>query len=319
MNLWRSLAEVPGRPPHPVVTIGNFDGVHLGHVQILRLVKSRAENAGGTPVVITFDPHPTHIVAPERAPRQLTPMPFKLELFERAGMKAVLVVPFTIELSRLTPEQFARQVLADRLGAKEVIVGHNFHFGHDQAGDLATLQKLGRQLGFRAEGIAPVAVRRRMVSSSRIRDLIAAGNVTVANRMLGRCFSVRGRIVSGMHIGRSRTVPTLNLEPYQDMLPGNGIYITETACDYGPPAISVTNVGESPTFHINQLRVESFLLDTVPPPDAQRMEVIFWRRLRDEVEFPSAETLKAQILRDADRGRAFFRRLGHNALKQTQA
>ena len=308
MNIRRSLEKFPPALPYPVFTIGNFDGVHAGHQRILELVCRRASEAGGTALVLTFDPHPTRIVAPERAPRLLTPLPIRLELLEKAGAAGVLVLPFTAELSRLTPEQFARQILAERLGAREIIVGENFRFGHKHAGDVTCLAEFGCALGFLVQTVMPVRMRGEAVSSSRIRQLLAGGRISLANRLLGRCFSVRGRIVPGRGIGRAKTVPTLNLEPYADLLPARGVYVTETVCD-GMRGISVTNLGHSPTIEARDLCVECFLLEGAPPPGARRMEVTFWRRLRDERKFPSPEELKAQILRDVEAARAFFRRL----------
>ena len=308
MSVWRSLEEFPGGLPYPVLTIGNFDGVHLGHRRILEIVCRRATEAGGTPLLLTFDPHPARIVAPERVPPLLTPLPMKLTLLEQAGLAGVLVLPFTRELSQLTPEQFARQILKERLATRKIIVGDNFRFGHRQAGDVRALMELGPRLGFAVNLVPAVRLRGQAVSSTRLRQLIAEGQLTPANRLLGRCFSIRGRIVPGRGIGRREAVPTLNLEPYAGLLPACGIYVTETICD-GQRATSVTSVGYSPTFDINELRVECFLLEAPPPPGASQMEVVFWHRLRDEVKFSSAEALKDQIARDIEAARAFFRRL----------
>ena len=308
MRVWRTLSEFPGGLPYPIFTIGNFDGVHLGHRRILEIVCRRATEAGGTPLLLTFDPHPTRIVAPERVPHLVTPLPMKLALLEQAGLAGVLVLPFTREVSQLTPEQFTRQILTERLAAREIIVGGNFRFGHRQAGDVHALVDLGRGSGFAVKMVPAVRLRGQAVSSTRLRQLIAEGQLGLANRLLGRCFSVQGRIVPGRGIGRTEAVPTLNLEPYADLLPACGIYVTETICD-GQRATSVTNVGYSPTFDVNQLRVECFLLEAPPPPGASQMEVVFWHRLRDELKFSSAEELKAQIARDIEAARAFFRRL----------
>lgn len=313
MRIWRGIDELPGGLPFPVVTIGNFDGVHLGHRRIIELVRARAEQEAGTSIVLTFDPHPSRILSPLRQPGLLTPTSVKLDLFQKLGMEATLVLPFTPEFSHLSPEEFVRTVLLERIGTREAVVGDNFRFGYRHAGGVRTLAQLGREMGFRARGVAPVKVRGRVVSSSYIRDLLREGNLSLAGRLLGRCFSLRGRIVSGLRIGRSRTVPTLNLEQYEELLPRDGVYVTETSCEGGPPAISVTNVGESPTFHVDRRRVESFLLDDLPPPAAPYMEIFFWRRLRDELVFPSAEALKEQILRDAERARQFFHRLRRDA------
>ena len=308
MRIWHRLEEFPGGLPYPVFAIGNFDGVHLGHRRILEIVCRLATEEGGTPLLLTFDPHPTHIVAPERVPHLVTPLPMKLALLEQAGLAGVLVLPFTRELSQLTPEQFACQILTERLAAREIIVGDNFRFGHRQAGNVQSVVDLGRRLGFAVKMVPEVRLRGQAVSSTRLRQLIAEGHLGLANRLLGRCFSVRGRIVPGRGIGRTQAVPTLNLEPYADLLPACGIYVTETICE-GQRATSVTSVGYSPTFDVNQLRVECFLLESAPPPGAGQMEVVFWHRLRDEVKFSSAEALKAQIARDIEAARAFFRRL----------
>jgi len=267
LNVWRSLDEYPAGLPYPVFTIGNFDGVHVGHRRILEEVCLRAAQAGGTPLLLTFDPHPIRVLAPDRAPKLLTPLAVKLGLFEQAGIAGALVLPFTPEFSRISPHQFAREIVVGRLGAREVIVGDNFRFGYQHAGDLSA-----------------------------------------ANRMLGRCFSVCGRIVAGRGIGRAQTVPTLNLERYDEMLPAVGVYVTETVCD-GLRAPSVSNVGYSPTFNHRDLGVETFLLDAAPAPAPSRMEVFFWRRLRDERKFSSAQALKEQILRDVAAARRFFRLL----------
>lgn len=308
MNIWRSLEEFPAELPYPVLTIGNFDGVHLGHRRIFEEARRRAAQGGGTPLVMTFDPHPARILAPERAPRLLTPLPIKLELFEKLGIAGVLVLPFTLEFSRLSPRRFAEEAVAGRIGAREVIVGDNFRFGYQHAGDVRALEEFGRQFGFLVDDVPALRLRGHVVSSSRIRRLLTEGRLSLGNRLLGRCFSVRGRVVPGRGIGRTQTVPTLNMEEYSEILPAVGVYVTETLCN-GLRAISVTNVGYSPTFEVHRLRVESFLLEDVPPPNTQRMEVFFWHRLRDERKFPSAAALKAQILHDAAAARSFFRRL----------
>jgi riboflavin kinase/FMN adenylyltransferase len=308
LRVWRSLQEYPAGLPYPVFTIGNFDGVHVGHQRIFEEVRRRAEAAGGTPLALTFEPHPARVLAPEAALKLLSLLPVKLELLEQAGMAGAVVLPFTMGFSRLSPHDFARDVLAAPLGAREVIVGDNFRFGYRHTGDVHALEQFGRELGFQVDDVPPVRVRGRLASSSRIRQLLAQGRLAAANRLLGRCFSVRGRVVRGRGIGRTQTVPTLNLEEYTEVLPAVGVYVTETACD-GVRANSVTNVGYSPTFDHRGLGVESFLLDATPPPVAEHMEIIFRHRLREEVKFPSAETLKAQIMRDIERARAYFRRI----------
>ncbi len=309
MRVWRTLDEFPADGlPYPVFTIGNFDGVHIGHRRLLGLVRERAAQHRGTALVLTFEPHPLRIVSPARAPRLITPLPLKLELLEAQGVDGVVVLPFTREFSHKTPQEFARDVLAGGLRAREVVVGENFRFGHHHAGDVRALEHFGAELGFHVHAAGPVRVRGEMVSSSRVRQLVTAGNVSMAHRLLGHCFRVRGPIVPGRQIGRRQTVPTLNLGPYEELLPGRGVYISETVCD-GVRGMSVTNVGTSPTFDGTELKVETYLLDATPSPHAAAMEVIFYRRIRDEVRFPTAEALKRQIVRDVETANRFFRRL----------
>jgi len=309
VKVWRSLNEFPAAAvPYPVFTIGNFDGVHIGHRKLLGLVRERAAQHGGTSLVLTFEPHPLRIVSPQRAPRLITPLDLKLELLEAQGVDGVVVLPFTREFSRLEPSQFARDVLAHGLHAREVVVGENFRFGHRHAGDVRALEHFGTEMGFHVHAVGPVRLRGEMVSSSRIRQLVSTGNVSMAHRLLGHCFRVQGAIVPGRQIGRRQTVPTLNLGQYDELLPGRGVYITETVCD-GVQGRSVTNVGTSPTFDGTELKVETFMLDAVPPPHAAEMEVIFYRRIRDEVRFPTAEALKQQIIQDVETANRFFRRL----------
>lgn len=313
MQTIRELGELREPLSSSVVTIGNFDGVHLGHQALLKRVVESARATGATAAVLTFDPHPTHVLAPARAPKLLTTLAEKLKLIEAAGIDLVWVRPFTRELSAMSPAAFFEDALARGLHASAVVVGPNFRFGHKQAGDVNTLRELGRSAGCGVEVMEALRLRGQMVSSSRIRELAELGRVHQAGRLLGRPFSVSGAIVSGSGIGRSQTVPTLNLAPFDPrlprQLPKTGVYVTYTRVA-GATHQSVANVGRKPTFGEHEVTVESFLLDYRDGRiEADEMEVQFLHRLRDERKFPDAATLKTQIIRDAQRSLAFFRRL----------
>jgi len=309
-RIYRSLEELNDRFGPAALTIGNFDGVHAGHRRILRRVVALARERGWKPSALTFHPHPAKIVAPEFAPRLLTTPEQRCQLMRDEGIAQVLIMPFTREVSRLSPEEFARAVLKQRLDARAVLVGHNFRFGYQHAGDAALLAELGGKLGFLSEALPAVAVRGRVVSSSEVRRLVQAGAVSLACRLLERPYALEGEVVPGRGIGARKTVPTLNLAPGAEVLPATGVYITRTRdLANGRAWPSATNVGYRPTFGGDTLLVETFLLEPFEgePPRAIRVE--FLRRLREERRFADAEALKAQILRDAGRAQAYFRRL----------
>ena len=313
MQLIREIEERRQPFRASAVTVGNFDGVHLGHQALMRRVVERARARGYASAVLTFEPHPTRVLAPERAPKLLTSLADKERLIAAAGIDLLWVQTFTREYSALSPEDFVQQVLVKGLRASAVVVGPNFRFGHRHAGDVELLTELGRRAGFEVEVVPAVKVRRHAVSSSRVRELAEQGRVHMAGRLLGRPFSVSGAIVSGMGVGRAQTVPTLNLAPLDPQaprqLPKPGVYVTRTRVA-GAEHESVSNVGRKPTFGEHELTVESFLLDYRDGRiEAEEMEVQFLHRLRDERKFPDAAALKSQILRDAQRSLGLFRRL----------
>jgi riboflavin kinase/FMN adenylyltransferase len=310
IRIFRSLEEAKPVFGPSALTIGNFDGVHAGHRRILRRVVEVAGENGWKPSVLTFDPHPTKIVAPSRSPRLISTPEQRCPWMEEEGIRQVLILPFNQDVAQLTPEQFVRGILADALGAKAVLVGGNFRFGSKQAGDTNLLRDLGAALGFVTEVIPPVTVRGHVVSSSEIRRLIEAGEVSRACRMLERPFSVEGDVVHGHGIGSRQTVPTLNLSTPAEVLPANGVYVTRTRdLDSGRSWESVTNIGYRPTFGGTDLAIETFLLGKLEGETPRRIRVEFLRRLRDEKKFESPEQLKAQILRDVRRAQAYFRRV----------
>jgi riboflavin kinase/FMN adenylyltransferase len=293
-----------------VLAIGNFDGIHLGHQAILRAAVARARESGDVATALTFDPSPRKVLRPESAPPRLSTNAQRMEWFGVLGVEAAVVLPFTMDLARLAPEDFVGQILVQGLRVRAVLVGENFRFGHRQAGDVAFLRELGMRHGFEVVIIPPVAYRGEIVSSTVIRREIAAGYVTHASLLLGRPFALTGKVVSGTATGRRFTFPTLNLAPEQELLPARGVYVTRTLLEGSARTYrSVTNIGMRPTFNGASLSVETHLLDFAGEIDAQRIEVRFWKRLRDEKKFAGADELRDQIARDIARTNRFFSRL----------
>jgi riboflavin kinase/FMN adenylyltransferase len=311
MTIYRSLAEVPADFGPSALTIGNFDGVHTGHRRILRRVRELAEQRGWKPSVLTFNPHPTRVVAPDRTPRLMTSPDRRAELMEEEGIRQVLILPFTEELAHLSAEDFVRQLLVERLGVRAVLVGDNFCFGYRQSGNTAVLAELGRRMGFETEVVHAVAWRGRVVSSSGIRRLIEAGRVSLAARLLQHAYALEGEVVSGRGVGSAQTVPTLNLAPTSDEIPAAGVYVTRTTdLDAAQAWNSVTNIGYRPTFGASdQLSIETFLLDALQGGTPRHIRVEFLWRVRAERKFDDAASLKVQILKDARTAQAYFRRV----------
>ncbi len=309
MTVFRAPGEVPAGFGPSVVAIGNFDGLHVGHREILRRVVALARERGCVPTVLTFHPHPARLLAPERAPKLIATLDQRLGRFAEVGIEAVLVQPFTLEFASWTPGHFCQAILADTLHARCIMVGGDFRFGYKQSGDVATLRAHGFEV-LPVEEIGTAGIR---ASSTAIRALIASGKVSRARRMMLAPFALEGLVVHGRGIGRKLTVPTLNLAAENELLPATGVYVTRTRDEATNTRwASITNVGYRPTFGDGGLTVETYLLD--PPPalfqaDApERIEVEFLARVRGERKFDSPEALKAQILRDAGAAQRFHRR-----------
>jgi len=322
MQVYRSLADVPPDFGPTALSIGNFDGVHFGHRRILHRLKEVAAEHGWKASVLTFDPHPTQVVAPERTPPLLTSPERRAALMAGEGIEQVLILPFTRELALLSPQEFVEQLLVKTLHARAVLVGDNFHFGHRQSGNVAVLEELGRKFGFETEIVPAVSWRGRMVSSSAIRQLIRAGNVSLAGRLLQHAYALDGDVVSGRGVGSKQTVPTLNLATKAEVIPASGVYITRTRERSVEGAVeptvehpggrqwnSITNIGYRPTFGASdELTIETFLLDPLTGETPRHICVEFFRRVREERKFESPEALRSQILKDVRTAQAFFRR-----------
>jgi riboflavin kinase / FMN adenylyltransferase len=299
----------PARWKHPVLALGNFDGVHRGHRKILERVRRVAGEHGATPVVMTFDPHPPRVVRPDKAPPLLMTKAQKLEALADAGVRGAAIVRFTPELSRWDPEMFVRIVLVDWLHVSEVWVGANFLFGHDRAGNFSMLRLLGSRYGFKAEKIDPVRYKDFVVSSTRIRRLIGEGRVDEAGALLGHQYAIDGTVMPGDQRGRSLGFPTANLCTENELLPPNGVYATTASLD-GIVYASVTNVGTRPTVDASgRVLVETHVLNRDIDLYGIRLRVAFVQRLRDERAFESLDLLKSQIAADCHRARVLFGRL----------
>ena len=317
MQIYRDLTTVPAIPT--VATIGNFDGVHRGHQSVIAEVNARARALNVRSLAITFDPHPSRLLHPENPTPLITPTPRKLELLAETGLDATLVLPFTPALCHTSAHDFARDLLHNRVRAVEVHEGENFRFGYQAEAGIEGqngLEAMGHELGFTVRVYTPRLVRGAPISSSRIRSLIAQGNLSLARALLGRPFAVDSTPAHGRGFGTKYAVPTINLAPYPELLPANGVYVTTLRIGPDPgsgePAQTfqgVTNVGNRPTFGADSFAVESHLFDfhpvTLSPETPLRLT--FLHRLRNEQRFPSTEALKARIFHDVTQAQRFFR------------
>jgi riboflavin kinase/FMN adenylyltransferase len=281
------------------VTVGNFDGVHRGHRALAAAVVAEARAMGGVAVVLTFDPHPARVLAPERSPACLTTIAQRAELLEALGVDRLAVLPFTREVGRLEPEAFAADVLSGRLGARVVVVGFNFRFGRGRAGDVARLTELGTGLGFAVRALPPLLHDGSPVSSTRVREALARGAVEAAMELLGAPYFIEGAVVPGLARGRKLGLPTANLDPINELLPGMGVYACR--CRVGAEAArrpAVVNIGRRPTFGGDLTLLEAHLLDFDADLYGVQLRVEFLARLREEQRFPDAASLVRQVQAD---------------------
>jgi riboflavin kinase/FMN adenylyltransferase len=299
----------PARWAHPVLALGNFDGVHRGHRKILDRVTRVATERGATSVVMTFDPHPPRVVRPDKAPPLLMTKVQKLEAIADAGVQGAAIVRFTPQLSHWEPETFVRTVLVEWLHVAEVWVGANFLFGHDRAGNFSMLRVLGARYGFKAEKIDPVRYKDFVVSSTRVRRLVSEGRVDEAGALLGHEYVIDGTVMRGDARGRTLGFPTANLCTENELLPPHGVYATTTRIGQIVHP-SVTNVGTRPTVDASgRTVVETHIFNLDRDLYGQSIRVGFVQRLRDERAFESLDLLRAQIDADCQRARVLFNRL----------
>jgi riboflavin kinase/FMN adenylyltransferase len=285
-----------------VVTIGNFDGVHLGHHAILRAAWESAGQLDGMSVALTFFPHPAKLLRPGHAPQLLMTLDQRLDAIEQLEIDATLVLRFDEQLARLSPRDFVEKYLKQTLRTRTVVYGENFRFGHKGAGDASTLYEMGIDL----MPCPPVTVNDVVVSSTAIRSAIREGRVDAARRMLGRPYALAGEIRTGTGQGRKLVVPTLNLATEQELLPKNGVYATEAVVE-GKTYRAATNVGMRPTFDGARITIESHLFDFSDNLTSGKLAVKFWQRLRDERKFSGPAELREQVLKDIDQAKGFFK------------
>jgi riboflavin kinase / FMN adenylyltransferase len=310
MQIFHKLEDVPPGFGPTLLSVGNFDGVHRAHTRVLAEIVLRAHEQRRKAVAVSFEPHPMRILRPDSGLKLLTPTSEKLRLLAATGLDAVLLLPFTRDLSLMTPHDFAHDILKEVLQAREVYEGYNFRFGNKAAGDVNLLTEFGREMGFEVKVYPELRLRREPVSSTQIRKLLAAGRVSRARHLLGRPFGILSTAGRGRGYGAKYTVPTINLSRYEELIPQDGVYITRTRV--GAECFdSVTNVGNRPTFGTESFAIETHLLNFHPielRPDTD-VEIHFLQRLRDEIKFPTVEALREQIGRDVRKARRYFRLL----------
>lgn len=306
--VYRSIDEIPPGFGPSVAAIGNFDGVHRGHQEILRAIVGEGRASGAKAVAVTFDPHPDSVLRRERASRLLTPTGERLRLLSRTGVDAIVLLTFDQALAHIPPREFVERVLVGALGVRGLHEGGNFRFGYRAAAGVKELAEFGAELGFRVDVHQAVRVHGLEVSSSAVRELVAAGDMKRARWMLGRPFGVRSTQIRDRGVGTRLLLPTINLAPYDGLLPAFGVYVTRMTI--GERCFqAVTSLGNRPTFDGAGFSVETYILDFEPiemtPETPLYLEFLF--RLRGEEKFPSVEALKAEILRDVARAQRFFR------------
>jgi riboflavin kinase / FMN adenylyltransferase len=301
MEIIRDLTEL-GRPTAPVVALGNFDGVHAGHQVILERARARAREIAGTAFALTFDPLPAKVLAPARAPRLILTPDDKAELLCASGLDGVIVLEFTRALSRLTPQEFAREYLCARIGAHTVVVGHNVSFGHNRTGNAAVMEALGRELGFAAIVVGAVSVGDVEVSSTGVREAIMAGELRRAAVMLGRNHFLSGPVVHGRERGRTIGFPTANIQNRTECIPPDGVYATRMVIA-GSDYPSITNIGMRPTFAEPERTFEAHIFDFDRDIYGQEVKLELIERIRPERKFGSGQELAAQIAADLKRAK----------------
>ena len=303
-----TLSNLPEDIKNPVVTIGNFDGVHWAHQAIFGKVMERAKDLNGTSMVVTFEPHPMKITSPKKAKPLITLLEQKKELMTNQGIDILLLIRFTLEFAAISARDFVKNILVDRLRIKEIVVGYDYAFGHNREGNIDLLKEMGKQFNFRVSQVGPVYVGKRLVSSTSIRNLITEGKVSEAKELLGRNYQIRGEVMRGRNRGGPLLgYPTANLKLADELIPKEGVYVVTVDLE-GKLYQGLTNIGFNPTFKDKNLSVETYILDLSSNILKRGIKINFLSRLRDEITFASAKELSQQIGRDIEQAREFFRK-----------
>ena len=299
MQVFHGIETVQRKLKNPAITIGNFDGVHKGHQALFQRVKQWAEELNGESVVVTFDPHPLEVLFPQKAPSFITSHRHKLDLIASCGIDATIVIPFDHKFSRMSAREFVEVVLVEKIGARAIVVGHDYRFGHSREGDIAFLKQLGEQYGFKVQTVTGLKVNDTVVSSTAIRQMIVSGNIKEANKLLGRFFEVSGTVIPGRKRGVSLGFPTANIRMPAITSPRTGVYAVQAEVD-GKTYGGAANLGYNPTFGDTDLSLEAHLFDFDQDIYGKSITVRFIDRLRDELRFSSPDELAAQIRKDVD-------------------
>ena len=305
MKIFESL-DIPERFTRPVLTIGNYDGIHVGHRKIIEQVKQKAKELSGTSMLMTFHPHPMSVLRPEKYTRIITPLYVKKRLIEETGIDVLLIIPFNKEFRGIEAARFVGEILIERIGVAGVIVGYDFRFGKEGAGDIRMLRGFSEDYDFYLSVVDPITVDGEKVGSNRIRKLIAAGDVDKAKRLLERPHMIGGIVVQGDSRGREIGFPTINLATVFELVPKEGVYITEVKIG-GRRYPSVTNIGYNPTFDDErELTVETYILGFSEDIYGKEVYLYFHKRIRPEMKFRSVGELQARIAKDVETAREYF-------------
>jgi len=303
MKIIKSINEITGEFTNSIVTIGNFDGIHLAHQDIFKRVTKEAHDENRKSVVITFNPHPKKILRPERRPFFLiTSLDEKLKLIEDQGIDAVLLIEFSMEFAKITAEEFVKNILWDKLHIKKIFIGHDYVFGRDKGGNEEYLKFLGKTLGFKVTVINAIKVNDTIISSTNTRNAILDGNVELAARFLGRPYNLGGTVIKGHQRGAVIGFPTANIEPDKVLVPRRGVYAIIAEIE-GKTHPAVLNIGFNPTFSNDKLSIEAHIIDFEENILGKNLDVFFVDRIRDEMKFDGPERLAEQIKRDIDKAR----------------
>lgn len=308
MTISCNLNNLPKDIKNPVITIGNFDGVHWAHQAIFKKIIERATDLNGTSVVITFEPHPIKIMFPEKVKPLITLLEQKRELIINQGIDIFVLIKFTLEFAAISAKDFVKDILVDKLGIKEIVVGYDYAFGHNREGNIMVLREMGQQFNFNIHQVDPVYLGKALISSTSIRNLIMEGNVSETKQLLGRNYQIRGEVIVGRNRGGPLLgYPTANLKLTDELIPKEGVYVVSVELK-GKIYQGLTNIGYNPTFKDKTLSVETYIFDLSANIVKQKIKVNFLSRLRDEITFASSKELSQQISRDINQAREFFQK-----------
>jgi riboflavin kinase/FMN adenylyltransferase len=304
------LDDLPQDIKSPVVTIGNFDGVHKGHQTLFKMVRERAEALGGSSVVMTFEPHPIKVMSPEELRPLITVLEQKKELVASQGIDILILIRFTLKFSDISARDFVKGILVNKIGIKEIVVGYDYAFGHNREGNIKLLREMGQEFNFEVHELAPVYADETLVSSTSIRNLIIEGRISEANRLLGRSYQIRGEVIEGKKRGRPLLgYATANISLPEGLIPREGVYIVTVELE-GKVFEGLTNIGYNPTFKEKSLSIETHIFELSTTIMHEQIKINFLRRLRNEIPFASAAELSQQIRRDIEEAQRFFRGQG---------